>query len=701
MSEQPRARETFKSPEPVLSPRSVAIVGATDRPSWPKQIYGILKAAAFPGDVYPVNPRLSSVWGVRCYPDLGSLPNAPDHAIVVVPAPAVQDVLERGVAAGLKSATIYSGNIGEGSDPAIVARGEALRELVRRSGLIVNGPNCMGGNSFHTRFFGYPNQELLDIAPGSVACISQSGGTLQFIVQSAAARGVRFSVMFSTGNEIDLDLADYVDYLVDDPRTRVIALFIEGVRRPTMFMQAAARALAAGKAILAIKTGKSEKSRVAAQSHTGAVAGDYAVFRAMCERYGIVLCDTLDDLVEAMLVFQAGRTARGNRVGWVTTSGGTVDLLYDYIEEIGTIVAPEFSQATKEAIRAIVPAELALKNPLDAGIPSTDENAAAMCIAVANDPQVDMLAWAATLPRAKRLPDAAVLARIAASTDKPVVAFSRMNYMVAGEALSFQDALGMPFLQALTPTVRVLGALAFHGARVGRTVARLPEAEDFAKGSAEDLDEDRLPQTLAGFGLRSPRQSLARSPEEAARCATLVGYPVALKIVSKQLSHKSDVGGVRLGLASEDAVRREAEALLSETRRRAPSATLDGLLVQEMARGVEVIVGVRRDPLYGPFLMVGAGGVFVELLQDVALRLLPVTEADVRAMLEELKLGKLLAGWRGAPASDIDALVRSIRGFADFFLAHRHRLSDVEINPLMVAAAGEGAVAVDVRLTRL
>ncbi len=686
-------RESFKSPEPVARPRNVALIGASERASWPRQIHGLLRNSGFAGKVYPVNPRQTEVWGETCYPDIASLPERVDHALIIVPAPAVLDVLETGVANGLKSCTIYAGNIGEGANPEVIARGVALRALVERTGLVVNGPNCMGGNSLRDRFFGYPNPELLNIPIGHVSCVSQSGGTLQFLVQSAAARGVKFSTMFSSGNEIDLDLADFVNYLVDDEHTRVIALFIEGIRRPAVFMRAAARALAAGKPIVAIKTGKSLKSREASLSHTGAIAGDYEVFTAMCERYGIVACHSLDDMVETLLAFEPCRWPKGNRVGWVTTSGGTVDLLHDYIEEIPVTSAPEFSEATKAAIRHLVPAELAIKNPLDAGIPTTDVNAAEMCIAVANDPNVDILAWAQTLPSGKRSPDIATLKTILAATDKPVIAFARMNYMFPKEGLDFQDAVGYPFLQALPPTIRALGALAFYGARAGRRIDALPAP----KGSADNVAGDNLAATLARHGVTSPKSAFATSAAEAA-AATRIGFPVALKIVAPDFTHKTEIGGVKLNLKSAADVETAATELATSLRAHAPGAAIDGYLVQEMAAGVEVIVGARNDPLYGPVLLLGAGGVMVELVKDIAFRLLPVGEADVRAMLDELKVSKLLAGWRGAPRADVEALVSAVVGLGAFFLDHRHVIDDIEINPIIVAPAGRGVRAVDIRV---
>ena len=682
----------FRDPASTLRPQSLAIVGASDRARWPERIFTSLREGGFPGRVYPINPRLKEVWGTTCYPDLAALPEPVEHAVVIVPAPAVQQVLEEGVRSGLKSATVYAAHIGEGTDPDVVARGAALKDMAARSGLVVAGPNCMGGNSLHDRYFGYPNTDLCKVPSGAVSIVSQSGGTLQFIVTSAAARGIGFSHMVSSGNELCLDLADYVNFLVDDPHTKVIALFIEGIRRADAFMVAAGRALAAGKPIIAIKTGRSKQSREAAQSHTGAIAGDFTVFEAMCERYGITLCATLEDMFETMLVFQAGRLPRGPRVGFITTSGGTVDLLYDYFEEIGGIEVPDFMAETKARIAGHATSDTAIKNPLDSGIPSSEAAGAEISKAVAADPNIDILAWAGVLPGGSRKRDPDALRSVLASTDKPVIAFGRTTYMVGPDALAFQKDVGIPFLQGLKPTLRAIAALGSYSACRARPLPQRPAVIASRLGDAATLADD-----LAAAGIPVPRSAMAATPAEAAIVATGIGFPVALKIVSPDISHKTEVEGVRLALSSAAIVAHAAGELMGGVRHHAPSARIDGLLVQEMVSGVEVLLGARTDPQYGPFLVLGTGGVFVEVLDDVAARLLPVTSADVHDMIRTLKLGKLLAGFRGRPACDVEALVAAVCRFGDFFLRHRTALSDLEINPLIVRRAGEGVCAVDIR----
>lgn len=686
----------YRSPAPILAPGSVAIVGASERAKWPIKINENLTRFGYSGRVYPINPRYDEVWGRKCYPDFASLPEAPDHALFIVPAKAVLTTLEEAAEAGLRAATIYASGIGEGSNPEIVERGETLKKLVREHGITLAGPNCMGAMSMREKYFVYPNDELCMLPTGGTAVVFQSGGTLQFWARTAASRGVRFSYLVSSGNEIALDLADYVNFMVDDPHTRIIVLFIEGIRRPEAFMAAASRALAAGKPIVAIKTGRSEKSRAAARSHTGAISGDHDVFTAMCERHGIINCDTLDDMVDVVLAFQAGRLPKGRRVGVFTTSGGTVDLLYDYVEDLGgSLTMPDFAPETKANIRKVLPPDIDVKNPLDAGIPSDTATAAAICSAIADDPNVDILAMAGQLPSGTRgMRDVTSLRAMFEGTEKPVIGFGRMRYPLGEDALDVQEGSGFPFLQGLPPTLRALEALSFYAERVGRVVPRPLPADG---PECPEPEGEAFEALLSTHGLTLPRSARARRPAEAGRAAASIGFPVALKVLSPQFSHKTEIGGVRLGLRTAAEVEEAAAELEAAIAARAPDATIEGFLVQEMVEGVEIILGAREDPLYGPMILVGAGGILVELVRDVAIRLLPIGPDDARAMLAELEVSKLLAGFRGRPAADVEALVAAICGLSDLYLAHRGRLAELEINPLIVLAEGKGVRAVDVR----
>ena len=682
----------FRSAVSTLQAKSLAIVGASERARWPSEIFKNLREFGYPGRIALVNPRQQQVYGQRCFPSLRDLPEPVDHALVIVPAAAAPAVLTDAEASGIKSATVYASMMGDGEEPESKARGAWLENFVATSRLRVAGPNCMGAYSYRERLLGYPNTELCRLPPGSVACIFQSGGTIQFWMKAAAERGLRYSYCITSGNEPDLGLADYLNFVIDDPATRQVVLFIEGIRRPEAFMHAAGRALAMGKPILAIKTGATAQSQAASQSHTGAIAGDYAAYIAMCERYGIVNYRSLDDLVEAALAFEGGRLPKGPRIGFVTTSGGTVDLLYDYAEAEGAAM-PDFADATKVALLPLMQEGIAPKNPLDVGIPSTIEVAAKICATAAGDPNIDMVAWASPMPRkTDAWGDVTPLRQLLAETDKPIVGFGRVIHQVSDNHLAAQAAAGFPFLQGIEPTIRALNGLWFHAARRGRC----PPTP--APAPASELSPATLDATLARYGIALPKSHAAGSAAEAVAAAARIGFPVALKIRSRDILHKTEAGGVALGLQSREAVQAAADALAASARATQPGAHIDGFLVQEMVSGVEAIVGARSDPLYGPMLLVGAGGVLVELAQDAALRLLPVAAGEVATMVDGLKLARLLHGFRGRPAADRAALEAAALALGRFFLDHRARINDIEINPLIVRSANNGAVAVDVRV---
>jgi acetate---CoA ligase (ADP-forming) len=681
----------FRSAVSTLQAKSLAIVGASERARWPSDIYKNLREFGFPGRIALVNPRQTVVYGQRCFASLRNLPEPVDHALVIVPAAAVPGVLVDAEEAGVKSATIYASMIGDGEDPESLERGAWLRQFVATSRLRVAGPNCMGAYSYRERVLGYPNAELCALAPGPVACIFQSGGLIQFWMKAAAERGLRFSYCITSGNEPDLGLADYLNFVIDDPETRQVVLLIEGIRRPPAFMHAAGRALAMGKPILAIKSGATAKSQAAAASHTGAMAGDYAAYLAMCERYGIVNCQTLDDLAETALAFDGGRLPKGPRIGFVTTSGATVDLLYDYAESEGAAI-PDFSQATKTRLLPMMQTGITPRNPLDVGIPSTMQVAADLCEAVAADPAIDMVAWASPMPRKSDVwGDVTPFRQLLGKTEKPIVAFGRVISQVSDDLVAAQQAAGLPFLQGIVPTVRALNGMWFHAARRGRMPATpLPAARS-------ELSPATLQATLAGYGISLPKSQAVETAAEAAAAAERIGFPVALKIRSDDIVHKTEAGGVALDLHGADAVKAAADALIARARESHAAAGIPGFLVQEMVSGVEAIVGARNDPLYGPLLLVGTGGILVEVAQDAALRLLPATADDVEKMVDELRLAKLLAPFRGRPAADRGALVRAALAVGRLFLDHRAKIKDIEINPLMVRPDGHGAVAVDVR----
>jgi acetyltransferase len=425
-------------------------------------------------------------------------------------------------------------------------------------------------------------------------------------------------------------------------------------------------------------------------SHTGSLAGADEVFDAVCHRLGLIRCPTLEDLTETTLAFMAGRFPKGSRAAIVVNSGGMKGLICDHCDELKTNLA-QLSDKTKEAVRPLIPAELAVENPLECGVAGFGDEAGFINIVKlhADDPGVDLLAIHGELPRGQKR-SAELFKSAVAATDKPVLAFGRSTYSCQEESRAFQEEAGMPFLQAIKPTLRALAGLGLYGERRQRGVPKLAAAS----GNEADLAGENLNTLLRRHGIGLPKQAMAGTAADAATRAKEIGFPVAIKLIAAEVVHKTESGAVVLGLKSAEAVQAEGQKLLTKTLGRGH------LLIQEMVQGTEVLIGARSDPQYGPFLMVGLGGIFVEVLKDVAIRLLPVDEHEAREMLKELRGYKVLEGVRGQGPRDVDALVKAMVGLSEIFIAHRDHLSDLEINPIMVRGQGQGAVAVDVRLVR-
>jgi acetyltransferase len=683
---------TSFTPKPVdnlLRAKSVAIIGASQKGAWPQGIFRNLKSANFPGGVYLVNPNYAELYGEKCYPSLAELPEVPEELLVLIPTRAVLGVLEEAAKLGTRAATIYTAGFGEGDDPKGKERAQAMRDLCDRTGLVICGPNCMGSYSVAEGLWTFPTVTPL-LKKGPVGLVFQSGGSLGNWIKGATERGIGFSYAVSSGNELSLDLVDYLSFLVEDPQTRVITLMVEGIRRPNEFMAIAEQALAKGKPILVVKLGRSEMGKRQAISHTGALAGADEVFDAVCQRLGLIRCPTLEDMTEMTLAFMPGRFPKGSRAAIVVNSGGMKGLICDHCDELNTNLA-QLSDKTKEAVRPLIPPELAVENPLECGVAGFgDEQGFINIVRLhAEDEGVDLLAIHGELPRGQQR-SAGLFKSLADATDKPVLAFGRSTYSCLDESRTYQEEAGLPFLQGIKPTLRALAGLGAYGETRRHGVPALPPAS----GDPADLDGEKLHALFQRHGIALPKQAMVGNASDAGASAKQIGFPVALKLVSPDIVHKTESGAVVLGLKSAEEVAAEGQKLLSKTLGKGQ------LLIQQMVEGTEVLLGARTDPQYGPFLMVGLGGIFVEVLKDISIRLLPVDASEARQMLQQLRGYKVLQGVRGKGPRDVETLIKAIVGLSEIFAAQRNHLSDLEINPLIVGAKGAGAAAVDVRLVR-
>ncbi|HEY5350520.1 MAG TPA: acetate--CoA ligase family protein [Candidatus Lustribacter sp.] len=676
------------SVEALLRPRAIALVGASAAAAagWSKAIFENIRAAAPDVALYPINPRRDVVWGERCYSSFAELPGPVDLALVITPAAAIPATLREGVAHGLKAATIYAAGFGEGGDAEGAARAAELAPLIA-AGLRICGPNCMGTLSVAERLYLYPAARVRDVLPGEVGLVMQSGGLFQYWVQYAAARGLGLSYAISSGNELDLDLSDYVNFLVADGSTKLICILAEGIHRPRAFMAAAAKALAARKPILMMKIGRSEGAKSAALSHTGSLAGDDRVFDAVCERFGIVRVPSLDDMLESALAFRSGRLPAGSGAVFAGYSGSARGMVLDAAEEAGLELV-QLTPQTQAALAPLLDAGTTAENPIDLGpMASRDhERYSRICQLVAADPNVALLAVQAQLPLDGERPDPQWLGATMASTAKPVFGYARTQQNVLETSRTFARATGMSFLQGIPRAVRAAQQLVTYARRLGQ-----PAPAGFVERAAHGAGDP-----VGAAGIARPGNALVATPEDAVACAERIGFPVALKLHSPLPIHKTEAGGVLLGLRDRDAVDAAARALFS-TIAAAAELGCDGVLVQEMVEGLELIVGMRADPQFGPIVLLGLGGIFVEAFDDLAVRLLPVDSDAVRAMLAELRGKRLFDAFRGRAARDVDAVVAAVVALGDAFLAAGEALEDLEINPLTVLERGRGVRAVDVR----
>jgi acyl-CoA synthetase (NDP forming) len=687
--------EVFRGVDRLLRPKTLAIIGASDssRGGWAQSIHENLQYCGFPVKLYLVNPKRRELWGREVYPNFAAIPEAVDLALTIIPTEFVVDALAEAAENGLKCALIYAARFGEGGDAAGRERAAALLGLCRKHGLRISGPNCMGSLSLREKLLLYPTKRVRGLGAGSVGVVFQSGGSFQFWLQQAAQRGLGFSYAVSSGNELDLDVADYINFMIEDEQTTMVACMLEGIRRPQAFMAAAEKALARRKPVILVKVGRSERGKAATASHTGAIASDDQVFDAVCRKYGIIRCPSLDDLIETCLAFAPGRLPKGKRIAMVCFSGGAKGLVLDYASDEGAEMAPLTPQ-TRAKLPAMIDPGLPAENPLDVGamVGVQSEKFAAICKVVCADPSVDLVTVQGIAPTNPDDPsDAAALRDVAASTDKPVLAFGRVAQNSTEISRKYQRETGVPFIHGLAESVRALQNLARYAAAVRGGVATLPARRaPTAKPALDTL--------LSSYAIAEPRSAFAATPHDASAQAVRLGFPVALKIVSQQASHKTDIGGVALGLRVKDDVRAAADAMAARLRAQDPIAKLDGFLLQEMVQGLEVIVGVREDPQFGPFMLVGLGGIQVEAMRDVAIRLLPVDAQAANEMVASLRGASLFGAFRGRPARDVDALVQAMTGLSRLFIDQRGWMSEIEINPLMVLAAGHGVRAVDVRM---
>ena len=677
----------------LLRPRSVAVVGASaDATKMTGRPVGYLQKYGFSGEIWPVNPRADSIAGLRCYTDVAALPGAPDAAIVLLGPERAEAAVRDLASKGCQAAIVLASGYGEANEDG-ARRQQALKEAA--GGMRLLGPNTIGLVNLTDGMMlsATGALEVGNLAVGRISVVSQSGGILGSLLSRAADRGIGFAKLVSTGNEADIDSSEMIEHLVEDEATDVIAVYMEGLRRPDIFKKAAHRAAELGKPIVVYKVGRSDSGARAATSHTGALAGADRVYDALFRQYGVIRAESFTDLLDIPAALASGRRMKGERVAILTSTGGAGTLLADNCGLAG-IDVPAPDEATTQRLAKLLnedpgaigrnPVDVTLaglrpdlfRGAIDALLESSSYDAAVVVIGSSALATPDIVAGA--------------IVECQARSEKPVLAYVSPH---APHLVRLLNSQGIPAFATPESCATVLRAL--HRPTLPPLPEPVAEEASLLVGlPAGNLNEAESKSIFARFGVPVAREHVAADAEAAAVAACDLDGEVVLKVLSRAIAHKSDIGGVRVGLVAEEVP--EACATMLRRLRDAGAPAPEGFLVQERVRGgVEMILGFHRDPQLGPVILLGSGGVAAELFQDTALRLLPISRADAEAMVEELKAARLLRGYRGTPAADVPALVDAVMAFATMAGAAGERLLEAEINPLFVLPQGQGARAAD------
>ncbi len=683
----------------LLHPKSIAVIGASA--DFNKINGRTLKALVdkkYAGRIIPVNPKYPTLLDLPCYPDIPSIPGTVDLAVVAVPAKHVPDTLRQLGRKGVKAAVVFSSGFSEVGGEGVKLEAD-LRQAIKDSGVRILGPNCLGLVNVAENVMATFSQFSLGPTPdGPAAFVTQSGALGTATAGTARKRGLNFGYFVNTGNEVDLQFVDIMRAIVAEDRIRVGAGYIEGLKNGPGLLEVAEDAMARAKPLVLTKVGRTRAGAKAIASHTGSLAGEDAVFDGVIRQRGIIRARSDEQILDFVDVFSQCALPAGKGIGFITRSGGAGALMADRAEEIGLDVAT-LSDDTVAALRKVVPAFGSTSNPVDItaqGLVNPALMRDSLKILL-SDPKVDIaIVWLSFTDKYAEITVQSFV-EAKAQTDKPFI----VCWMgIPDIAAKLMREHGIPYLRSAEPAVDAVAALARYAEARRNWLADAPARAALklpvpvlpaAGGAVGSLEGQAL---LQSFGVKTATAKLASSADEAVAAAETLGYPVVLKIESPDILHKTEAQGVALNLQDAAAVRVAYQKLLTNAKAYKADARIAGVLVQAMARGdVELVIGLKRDPTFGPVVMVGLGGVLIEVFKDVVFRAAPVTEAEALRMLDELKSRVLLDGVRGRPPVDRPALAKMISAVSCFGAAAGPRLAELDLNPVL--AGPQGATAVD------
>ena len=709
---------------PFFKASSIAIVGASDDVTkiGGRPVHMLIKHG-YAGAVYPINPKGGVIQGLPAYASVRDTPSAPELAILAVPAAATPAALRDCAARGTKAAIVLSAGFTE-AGPAGTALQAELVAIAREYGMRVLGPNCLGAVNVADRLIGSFSIALEEHMPpvGHTGIVSQSGNVGSHTMQSVARRGMGVSRFIATGNEADVDVADGIAALADDPDTHIILCCMETCRDATKLISALRLARQRGKPVIVLKIGSTEKGQQAAASHTGALTGSDAVIDAVFRRHGVLRVRSVEALIDighAASMLMPNRLPRNDAATLVAASGGFGIMMADAMSEAG-MTLPALAPLTQQRIHEAVPTA-STGNPVDASaqMSSRPDILGKMLTALLEDPSDSSLVLFMSLSlyntRLRGIYMEA-LAQVRASHPERLLMIISQG---PADAIEQINALGIPVFSSIDAAatglaglarlgqLRAMGGAETAGSSSNGSAAETPtdvplDALDPAPPAPSAVDpivfknEFHAKQALGNAGIDVPHEVIATDADAAVRAADAIGYPVVLKIASEDVAHKTEAGGVALNVEDAQAVREAHARILANVARHAPNARIDGVLVAPMLRGgTEMIAGVSQDPVFGPIVMVGMGGIFAEVLNDVAVQAAPVTEDEAMAMIRSLKMFPILDGARGQAKADVAAAARSVARLSEFAFRHRDDIADIDMNPILVRPRGQGVVVLD------
>lgn len=686
----------------LLKPRSIAIVGAQpERTSIGGGVLGNLEDFGYEGEIHLVSRSKDEIRGRPCVKTIGDLPKGIDVAVLIVPQVAIMDSVRACIEREIAAVVVYTSGFAEAGEEGRRQQ-EELSAICRENGIALLGPNCMGYTNYVDGIpLTFEPVEVAGVKEGSkrVAIIAQSGATAANMRFAMHARAIDVSYVIATGNEATLGAEHFVDFLLDDEQNAVIGVYVEQIRTPGLFIAAARKARSKRVPIVLLHPGSSERGRAAAQSHTGALAGDHAVMQTILRNEAVALVDTMDELFDVLAILARFPTPPAGGAGIVTNSGAIRGLCFDFAEKVGLELA-QLSPEIKAEMETLVPPYVHVDNPFDIGTTGFANPAiygtSVEVLLKQQDIGLTLLSYAGGSPKMQLAKSDAIIP-VYKRADKPVILnIIGDDYPLDEQFMKDVRESGIPFFRSPERAMRAMAAVASYADALAalKQSAPAPTVSVRVEGSGV-IPEYAGKKVLADLGLRVPRGAMAGNVEEAARIASGIGYPVVIKAQAAALAHKSDVGGVIINIADEQALRAAWEKLHTQVMAAKPGLLLDGVLVEEMAKpGLEMVVGARRDPQWGPVVLVGLGGVWIEALADA--RLLPATasRSQVLAELRKLKAAKLLGPFRGQAARDVEAVADAVVRLGTLMLSDP-AIAEVDINPLIVGAEGEGAIALD------